>query len=171
MTSGGFWRIKSRVLGKAPVVSGQSEPVTGMIPVNARLGIGFEQLQLVVTDRRIIVVHKAKKGAGGLVSALILGRHSGAFEDPDKIKPDLGHKRFQRVDVEKVLASNKNNFDLSYSEIISVELEDGRDSTSMTLVTGEDKFQFYASLEAKEINNLLSEHLGPKIVTKKTGTR
>ncbi len=145
--------------------------VVGVIPVNARLRMGFEQLQLVVTDRRIVVVHKAKKGAGGLASAFILGRHSGAFEDPDKLKADLGDKRFRPVDVEKILASNKNNFDLSYSEIISVEVDDGPDSTSITLVTGEDKFQFYASLEAKEINNLLSEHLGSRIVTKKTGTR
>jgi hypothetical protein len=152
-------------------VSDSSETVAGVIPVNARLGIGFEQLQLIITDKRIVVVHKAKKGAGGLVSTLILGGHSGAFDDPDKPKADLGDKRFQRVDVGKVLASNKNNFGLSYSEIVSVEVDDGPDSTNITLVTGDDKFQFYTSLEAEEINNLLLEHLGSRIVTKKTGTR
>ena len=152
-------------------MSGQSEMVAGIIPVNARLRMGFEQLQLVATDRRIVVVHKSKKGAGGLASAFILGRHSGAFEDPDKPKADLGEKRFHEIDVEKVLASNKNNFGLSYSEIISVEVDEGPDSTSITLVTGEDKFQFHASLEAKEVNDLLLEHLGSRIVTKKTGPR
>jgi hypothetical protein len=150
-------------------VSGQAESVTGVIPVNARLGMGFEELQLIVTDRRIIVVHKGKKGAGGLVSTLLLGGHTSAFDDPDKPKADLGEKRFQHVDLEKVLASNKNNFDLRHSEIISAVIDDGPNSTTITLVTGEDKFQFYASLEAKEINNLLVNYLGSRIVTKKTG--
>ncbi len=149
-------------------MSGQSEVVAGIIPVNARLRMGFEQLQLVVTDRRIVVVHKAKKGAGGLASAFILGGHSGAFEDPDKPKADLSGKRFHGVDVEKVLASNKDNFDLSYSEIISVEVGEGPDSTNITLVTGEDKFQFYASLEAEEVSSLLMGHIESRIVTKKT---
>lgn len=152
-------------------MSGQSESVTGVIPVNARLGMGFEELQLVVTDKRIIVVHKAKKGAGGMISTLILGGHSGAWDDPDKPKADLGDKRFQHVDVEKLLASNKNNFDLSYSEIISAEADEGPNSTTITLVTSEDKFQFYSSVDAKEIDNLLVKYLGSRIVTKKTGLR
>jgi len=145
--------------------------VVGVIPVNARLGMGFEELQLVVTDRRIIIVHKAKKGAGGLVSTLILGGHTSSFDDPDKPKTDVGDKRFQHVDVEKVLASNKNNFGLGYSEIITVEIEEGPNSTSIMMVTGEEKFQFYSSLEAKEISHLLTERLGLKIVMKKTGPR
>lgn len=152
-------------------MSDDLESIAGVIPVNARLGMGFEELQLVVTDRRIIVVHKAKKGAGGLVSTLILGGHTRAFDDPDKPKADLGDKRFQHVDLEKILASNKNNFGLSYSEIISAEVDDGPNSTGVTLVTRDDKFQFYASLGAKDVNSLLLERLGSKIVMKKTGTR
>jgi len=169
--TGDFGRIESNRLGKVAVVSGQSESVAGVIPVNARLGMGFEELQLVVTDRRIIVAHKAKKGAGGLVSTLILGGHTSAFDDPDKPKTDVGDKRFQHVDVEKVLTSNKNNFDLRYSEIITVEVEEGPNSTGIMMLTGEDKFQFYSSLEAKEINNLLTGRLGSRIVTKKSEAR
>ena len=62
-------------------MSAGSESVVGVIPANARLGIGFEQLQLVVTNRRIIVAHKAKKGRGGLASILILGSRGGDFAD------------------------------------------------------------------------------------------
>src|SRR6266700_6523804 len=70
-------------------VSGVSEVVEGVVPANARLGIGFEQLHLVITDKRIIVVHGAKKGGVGLASMVVVGSHSGAFEDPDKPKTGL----------------------------------------------------------------------------------
>lgn len=169
--SNDFANIGSNELRRMAVVSGQSESVTGVIPVNARLGMGFEELQLVVTSRRIVVVHKAKKGAGGLMSTLILGGHTKAFDDPDRPKTDVGDKRFEHVDVEKVLASNKNNFDLGYSEIITVEIDEGPNSTSIMIVTGEDKFQFYSSLEVKEVNNLLTGGLESKIVTKRSGAR
>ena len=144
------------------------ELVVGIIPANARLGVGFERLQLIVTDRRIVVVHKSKKGAGGLASILILGSHTGAFADP--IKPPLGlerKNRFQKVDVEKVLASNKDNFDIRYSEMISVELDDGPDATGISLVTSEDKFEFFTSAEARKVSDLLEDHLGSRLVTRK----
>ena len=48
--------------GKTP------EHIAGVISANVRLRFGFEQLLLVVTDRRIVVVHKGKKGAVGLAS-------------------------------------------------------------------------------------------------------
>jgi hypothetical protein len=155
-------------LSRAP----RPESVEGIIPANARLGIGFEQLHLIVTDRRIVVVHKAKKGAGGLASILILGGHSGAFADPDK--PALGvewKNRFQNVDIEKVLASNKDNFGIGYSEMISVELDDGPNATGISLITGEDKFEFSTSVEAREVSDLLVGHLGPRLVTRKRARR
>jgi hypothetical protein len=149
-------------------LSVDSESVTGVIPANARLGIGFEQVHLVITDRRIIVMHGAKKGSGGLASAIVLGSHSGSFVDPDKPKASLtGQKGFEGVDPEKILASNRDNFDISFSELISVQIEDGRESTSIAVVTGDDKFQFFTRELAREVSSLLSEHLGPKVVTKK----
>ena len=142
----------------------------GVIPANARLGIGFEQLQLVVTNRRIIVAHKAKKGRGGLASILILGSRGGDFADPDKPKSPLGRaKGFEHVDPEKVLTSNKDNFSISFSELISVQLDAGRESTSIAIVTGDDKFQFFTRLLQREVSSLLSEYLGSKLVTRATG--
>ncbi len=47
----------------------------------------------------------------GIGLCVHLGRYSCPFEDPDKPKADLNDKRFHAVDVEEVLASNKNNFD------------------------------------------------------------
>jgi hypothetical protein len=150
------------------VVSIDSESVTGIVAANARLGIGFEQVHLVITDKRIIIMHGAKKGRGGLASAIVLGGHSGSFVDPDKPKASLeGRKRLDGLNPEKILMSNRNNFDISFLELISVQVDDGRESTTITIVTGEDKFQFFTRELAGKVSSLLSEHLGPKLVMKK----
>ena len=150
------------------VLSVDSESVKGIIAANARLGIGFEQVHLVITDKRIIVMHGAKKGSGGLASAIIFGSHSGSFVDPDRPKAPLtGQKRFEGVDPETILASNRDNFDISFTELVSVRVDDGRESTSIAMVTGEDKLQFFTRELAVEVSSLLSEHLGPKLVTRK----
>jgi hypothetical protein len=144
------------------------ESVDGVIAANARLGMGFEELQLVITDRRIIVAHKAKRAAGGLASALVLGSHSGVFADPDKPRGSLGQRAKPRgVDPEKVLASNKDNFEIGYGEIVSVEIDESREATSITLVTGADKFQFFTAISVQEVSSLLAGHLGPRLLTRK----
>lgn len=149
--------------------SERSEPVTGVIPVNARLRMGFEQLNLVITDRRIIVAHGGKRGAGGLASSLIIGSHSGAFEDPSKPKVGYGDKKkFEWVIPEKVLSSNKDNFEIGYGELVSVEVDDGPDATTIVLLTGNDKFQFFTGLDAQEVVELLAEHVGNRLVARTT---
>jgi hypothetical protein len=149
--------------GKVP------ERIAGVISANVRLRFGFEQLLLVVTDRRIVVVHKGKKGAVGLASILVLGSHSGSFLDPDKPgSPLQGRLNFEKVDVEKILASNKNNFDVRYEEMISVEVDEGPNATSVTMVTGNDKFQFFTGLEAEEVVKLLAGRLGDRLSARKT---
>jgi hypothetical protein len=140
-----------------------------VIPVNARLGIGFEQLHLVITDRRIIVAHRGKKGAGGLASLLIAGSHSGAFEDPGKPRIEHGtRKSFDGVIPEKVLLSDKDNFEIGYDELVRVEVDDGPDATGIVLLTGSDKFQFFTGLEAQEVVELIADHLGGRLVAKRT---
>jgi hypothetical protein len=158
-----YWRVTG--------VTGDSESVVGIIAANARLGIGFEQVHLVITDRRIIIMHGAKRGSRGLASPIIMGGHSGSFVDPDKPKVSLeGKKNLEGLDPEKIIASHKNNFGLNFSELISVQVEDGRESTSITVVTGDDKFQFFTRELAKEVSSLLSRHLGPRLVMRNTRT-
>lgn len=144
-----------------------SESVVGVIPVNARLGIGFEELLLVVTNQRIIVAHQGKKGRGGLASTMILGGHSGEFVDPDRPKKLGGGKGFENVDPSKVLSSNKDNFALVYSEIVGVQVEQSRDSTSVTMITGDDKFQFFTRLLPNEISEMLSRSLADRLMIRR----
>lgn len=147
-------------------VEDEPEQVAGVISANVRLGFGYEQLLLVITDKRIVVVHKGKKGAIGLAGILVLGSHGGSFLDPDKPgSPIQGKIGVNKVDVEKVLASNKNNFAVRYDEMVAVEIVPGKDSTSVMMVTGNDKFQFYTGLEAEELVKLLSRYLGERLRT------
>jgi hypothetical protein len=145
------------------------EHIAGVMSANVRLRFGFEQLLLVVTDRRIVVVHKGKKGAVGLASILVMGSHSGSFLDPDKPGvPMQGKLNFEKTDVEKILTSDKNNFDVRYDEMISVEVDEDPNATSITMVTGNDKFQFFTGLEAEEVVKLLASKLGEKLSARKT---
>lgn len=153
-------------------MSADSEAVVGIVPANARLGIGFEELLLVVTNKRVIVAHQGKKGRTGLASTMILGGHSGDFVDPDKPKKLGGGGRgFENVDPAKVLASNKDNFALGFSEIVSVTVDQGRDSTSVAVITGDDKFQFYARLWPSEVSETLMQALGDRLVTRRLTQR
>jgi len=148
-------------------VSGVSEVVQGVVPANARLGIGFEQLHLVITDKRIIVVHGAKKGWGGLASMVVVGSHSGAFEDPDKPKTGLLQRtRFEGLDPEKALKSHKDNFYLTYPELIGVEIDDRPKSTSISIVTGDDKFEFFTDVPGKQVSRMLETQLGNRLATR-----
>lgn len=144
-----------------------SERVKAVIPANAKLGIGFEHVLLAVTDRRIIVAHKGKMGSAGLASILVMGSHSGAFKDPDRPKAGPGERTgLDWVEPEKVLASHRDNFDIGFSELISVEVSEARDVTTIVLLTGEDKFELFTSSSAREISEVLGDYLGSRLVVK-----
>jgi len=152
--------MRNMEAGKEP------EHAVGIISANVRLGFGFEQLILVVSNRRIVVVHKGKKGAVGLASILVLGSHGGSFLDPDKPSTPLQgalNTELEKVNIDKVLASNKNNFDVRYDEMITVELERRTNATGITVVTDLDKFEFFTGMDAQEVANLLRPNLGEKL--------
>jgi hypothetical protein len=108
-------------------------------------------------------------GAAGLASSLIVGSHSGAFEDPGKLTVEIGvRKRFDGVIPEKVLLSDKDNFEIGYEELVRVEVNDGPDATAIVLLTGNDKFQFFTGFKAQEIVELLADHIGNKLVARRT---
>jgi hypothetical protein len=149
-----------------------SELVRAVIPANAKLGIGFEHVFLVITDRRIIVAHRGKKGSAGLASILVMGSHSGAFKDPDKPGAELEEKTsLERVNPEKVLASHRDNFDIGYRELISVEVNESRDATTVMLLTGEDKFEFFTGSGPREIAGILVGYLGSRLVVRMRSIR
>jgi hypothetical protein len=99
---------------------------------------------------------------------LILGSHSGVFIDPDKPKGSVGESgKFGAVNLQKILASNRDNFEVGYEDVVTVEIDETRESTIITLVTGADKFQFFTAISVQEVSSLLARYLGLKLLTRR----
>lgn len=145
-------------------MSGQSENVLGHIPVVARLAIGIEQLVLFVTDARIIVAHLGKRGAGAYVTSAVFGLMSGGVEDVVKSGKEFRSKRaLPNLTPQRILSANKDNFHMGYGEIVSLRVVETPYSVEMTLLTGDDKFDFKTSLSVDKIVELLITPLGSKL--------
>ena len=63
-----------------------------------------------------------------------------------------------------ILSSYKDNFALGYEELVSVELRESSGTTSIAILTREDKFQFSSDTSLREVAEFLSPHLGAKLV-------
>ena len=149
-------------------MSGESEKVVGEIPVVARLALGIERLILFVTDARIIVAHLGKRGAGALATSALLGRMSGGFEDVVKSGTESrGRRALQTLSPEKILAANKDNFQLRFGEIISVRLVETPLAGEMTVLTRHDKFVFQTDHAFDSIVGLLQTPLGSKLTVER----
>src|SRR5713101_3478202 len=100
-----------------------SERVVGEIAVTARLPMGYEKLRFYFTDRRIIVGHLSKVSAGSVAPTFMFGSIGAALGSlfsrnkrvPAKSKSDSPSPG-------RILASHRDNFSISFDEIISVDL-------------------------------------------------
>ncbi len=147
-------------------MSGVSESILGVIPATFPRRIGFERLGLYVTSRRIIIAHESRKGLGALALTPLLGRYSGSTDESAKdLGKRAGSSKAQAKSPENVLAAHKDNFALSFEELVSVELREKSGETNITILTREDKFQFTLDMGLTEAVGLLSPLLGTKLVT------
>ena len=146
------------------VMSGESESILGEIPVIARLALGNERLTLFVTGARIIVAHVGKRGTGAIATSTLLGRFGGGLEDVLKRgRESRGKRALKRSTLDSILAADKDNFDLRYDEIVSVQVVETAFSRIIIIVTRDDKFDFRSSLSLDRIVALLENNLGPKL--------
>jgi hypothetical protein len=151
---------------KALAVSDAGESILGEIPVSVKRGVGFEKLRLYITGKRIIVAHESKKGLGALALTPLLGRYSGSSEDSARDRSMRGGKgRVEALSPGNVLVARKDNFALSYEELVSVELNQSSQATNMTILTNQEKFQFSTNMEISEVVGLLAPKLGTRLIT------
>jgi hypothetical protein len=140
------------------------EEILGEIPVSARLSMGSEKLRLFPTTTRMIVAHVGKRGAGALATTSFFGQLSGAFEDLLKSGREFkGNKELGNLEPESILAADKDNFFISYSEIVSVEVAETSGLTRVTVLTREDKFKFSTVWSGEKVVRLLRGPLGGKL--------
>jgi hypothetical protein len=140
------------------------EEILGEIPVMARLSIGSEKLRLFATTSRMIVAHIGKRGVGALATTSFFGRLSGAVEDLFKSGREFkGNKGLGDLDPEGILAADKDNFFVTYSEVVGVEVVETSRLTRLTVLTREDKFKFSTVWSADKVVGLLRGPLGSKL--------
>ncbi len=145
-------------------MSERSEEVSGVIPALVKLALGSERLNLYVTNQRIIVAHVGKRGAGAAAASTLLGRLSGAFEDLFKSgKESLGRQKLKRLSPNEILASDKENFAIGYADVVTVQITHIPGLTTMTMLTKDDKFEFYTQFKFDIVVASLVGTLGDKV--------
>jgi hypothetical protein len=152
-------------------MSEPSEEVTGAIPAVARLALGSERLNLYVTNRRIIVAHIGKRGAGAVVGTNFLGRLSGAFED--LLKSGRESRSRRRLDSSKpvdILRADKDNFPLLFEEIVRLDVDEGPSIVGLSFLSMDEKFEFFTRMDIDSVLGLLSERLGAKLKARRLGS-
>jgi hypothetical protein len=140
------------------------EQILGEIPLLARLSIGSEKLRLFATTNGMIVAHVGKRGVGALATTSFFGRLSGAVEDLFKSGREFkGNKELGNLVPEAILAADKDNFFISYNEVVSVEVTGSSGLTRVTVLTREDKFKFSTVSSGEKVVRLLRGPLGGKL--------
>ena len=146
-------------------MSADSETVLGEIPVVARLALGSEHLTIFPTTTRLIIAHVGKRGAGALAAVSFFGRFSGAVEDLFKTGREFrGKQKLRRLSPDEILARDKANFSIRREEIVRVELDEMPSLTSITILTGDEKFEFLSRSSLDMVEGLF-DGLGSKLVS------
>ena len=143
----------------------EGEEVIGEVSVSAQLARGQELLRLVVTTRRLIIVHRGKRGAGALASTSLLG---GGFSTKleSMVKGGQGSPRKAKpgdVSPDDILKTDKDNFQITYDELVLAELSSSRQGVGIMVLTRDDKFQFNASAPLESLESLFRAALGGKL--------
>ena len=126
--------------------------------------MGFERLRLYFTDRRIIVGHLDKVGAGSVAPTFILGSIGGALGGLFGRRRGVREKtRDGHPSPGKILASHPDNFSVSFDEIVRVELTKGESRNSIAILSKNDKFDFVSRSRFELVRSLLEDALRDRV--------
>jgi hypothetical protein len=148
----------------APFTSSSSEAVLGEIHVVAKLEMGSERLILFPTDTRIIVARVGKRGTGEIAGIGMFGRLSGVLEDLFKGgRESLSNRSLGSLNPGKILASHRDNFAISYDEVVRVDVRRESLTTRITILTNQDKLELSTGASLDKIEKVLGKSLGNKL--------
>jgi len=147
------------------------ETLVGSLQVSVQLGADVEYLTLFFTQRRLILAHIGKRTVGRLSSMSLLGRWGEGLEGLFKGPGESRRKRKMRKGVsdmspQEILEANKDNFDVSYDNVVRVELDESSNLVGVTLLTKDDKFEFLTNRDYAAVSKLLRDTLGDKVESK-----
>ncbi len=149
-------------------LSDATEELQGGLSVTTRLKFGSEHLRLLFTSNRIVVDHVGKRGAGAVAGSGILGKLSGAFEDLFRSGNESARRRgIVKMSPVQVLRAHRDNFAILYSEVVSVIVEQTVGLNSLTILTGDDKFEFLTRTRFDSVVEMVSKTLGDKVTVRR----
>ncbi|HEX4920369.1 MAG TPA: hypothetical protein VFV92_06470 [Candidatus Bathyarchaeia archaeon] len=145
-----------------------SEHVLGSINVQAEITAGVESLKIFFTETRMILAHVSKRGLGSATGVTLLGRLGSGFEGllrgPSESRRKKKTERgSQGMDPQEILNIDKNNFEISYDEVVQVLLERTPYSVEIMMLTRDDKFRFSTREDSAKVLKLFQEPLTTKI--------
>jgi hypothetical protein len=145
-------------------VSDAEELLLGEVMVVARLRVGSERLRLFFTQTRIILAHIGKRGVGSPAMGSFFGGLSRAVEDVFRSGRESVSKRGLKTSTPgEILAADKDNFSISYPDVVSVDVDLAAPLVDFTILTKDDKYHFIATSSGDFPLDLLRQVLGEKV--------
>ncbi len=140
------------------------EKVFGEIPVTVKLPMGFERLTLYFTDRRILVGHLSKVGAGSVTPTFLFGSIGSTlgslFGRRKKVRAEA---KSQYPSPGRVLGSHPDNFSILFDEVISVDLAHESKGNSISILSRNEKLDFSCRSRFDVVRTLFEKALGEKV--------
>jgi hypothetical protein len=115
-----------------------SEKVLGELYATTKLAHGYERLRVVFTAQRIVIAHLGKRGISAAATTSFFGGAGPGVEDLLLSGRERAKRRSNSP--KEILDMDKDNFGISYDEIVSL---DCRHDQRLTLVTSSDKFDLF----------------------------
>jgi hypothetical protein len=149
-------------------LSEPAETIVGAIQVSARLQSGSELLTLVFTQKRLILAHIGKRSLGELPGLSALGRWGagaeGILRSPgESRRKELVKRGAAGMSPDEIMNADKDNFDIPYTDVVRVELDNGIGLVEIMMLTKDDKFHFETSRDFDNVSKLLRDALGDKV--------
>ena len=145
-------------------MSDNEELLLGDVVVVARLTIGSERLRLFFTQTRIIIAHIGKRGVGSPAMGSFFGGLSRALEDVFRSGRESVSKRgLKSFTPSKILAADKDNFSISYTDVVSIDVDLTAPMVDFTILTKDDKYHFMATSPGDLLLDLLRKVMGEKV--------
>jgi hypothetical protein len=136
-----------------------SEEVLGELYATTKLAHGYERLRVVFTARRIVIAHLGKRGISATATVPFFGGAGPGVEDLFLSGRERAKRRSKSP--KEILEMDRDNFAISYDEIVSLDYRLGR---RLTLVTSGDKFDLFVSNPMpSDLIDDLQRILGPRI--------
>jgi hypothetical protein len=144
------------------------EVVLGEVWVSTRLKYGSERIRLLVTSSRIVVDHGGKRGPGAVAGTSIFGELSSGLEGLFKRGGDSMKKRkMDKMGPGEVLRAHKDNFAIGNAEVVNVRVEKTLPLNRITILTGDDKYEFLTKTLFDNVVDLFSKPLGDRMTIRK----